>query len=147
MAALLDAAQRELYTMRATFYRFRSGDPIPSENGLSDPGFESAAVYSNVPCYRKSTRDLTKVTPAGRGTQDNMDTADELHVPMQMEDGTPIVIMGNMRVQITDSENDGSNPDDGTWFLTTGQGNPKPWRAKKQIVLIRYDLTRKTLSG
>lgn len=133
--------------MRATFYRFNTGMAVTGENGLSDPTYEATAVYTDVPCYRKSTRDLTKVTPAGRGTQDNMDTADELHLPMEMEDGTPIVIMGNMRVQITDAVNDSSNPDDGTWFLTTGQGNPKPWRAKKQIVLIRYDLTRKTLSG
>lgn len=147
MPARLDAAQRELYTLRATFYRSIPTQTVPGSNGFTDPQLVSTPIYSEVPCYRRSTRDTTQVTSAGRGTQDNMDTADELHVPLMMEDGTPIVLTGNLRVYIVDSVNLTANPDSGTWFLTTGQGNPKPWRARKQIVLIRYDLTKKTLSG
>lgn len=138
----LNRRQAALYHLRATFYR-TEGPKLISGGKIRDPHPTLTVLYADVPCYRKSTRDTSQITSVGRGTQDIMDTADELHIPLSylVDDVvTPLQLTGNLRLQLTDATNGDANPDNEIWYVTVGQANPKPWRANKQILLIRYDV-------
>lgn len=138
---VLDGVQKELYNAVVQCYRPLNAQANPARAGLIiDQDFESTPYYADMPCYRESTPDATSPTPAGRATQDIMDTADRFHIPLTYtESGTehPVRIGGNWRLVYTTPDTP-NNQDSGLTFITIGQAYPKPRFAKKQIIRARY---------
>lgn len=137
MASLLTFRQKRFYVHAVDVYRAKKLGKT-AYGGAQDPGWDTTAYATGVPCYRETKPNFDDPYTIGRTDADNLFTVDKFHLPVKWDDGEPDLDMGGDWLLVFHST---GHPEDGMCFKSMGQTQVKTFTANKQSVLAKPIVT------